>query len=44
LLFVFRAIQGIGFGGEFGGATTWVLESNSHSKWRGTLLRLQMQH
>jgi len=40
LLFVFRAVQGIGFGGEFGGAASWVLESNSHSKWRGTFTSL----
>ena len=36
LLFTFRSIQGIGFGGEYGGAATWVLETNAKSKWRGT--------
>lgn len=35
LLFTFRAIQGLGFGGEFGGAASWVLEVNSKSRWRG---------
>jgi MFS family permease len=34
LLNLFRAIQGIGLGGEFGGATSWVLENVSASKWR----------
>lgn len=36
LLFTFRAIQGVGFGGEYGGAASWVLEVNAKSKWRGT--------
>lgn len=40
LLFTFRAIQGLGFGGEFGGAISWVLEANANSKWRGTLTTL----
>ena len=34
LLFVFRLIQGIGIGGEFGGAATWVTEVAEKSKWR----------
>jgi MFS family permease len=36
LLFIFRAIQGLGFGGEFGGAVTWVIEVNAFSRWRAT--------
>jgi len=42
LLFVFRAIQGIGFGGEYGGAATWVLETNAYSKLRATWTSLTM--
>ena len=42
LLFVFRAIQGIGFGGEYGGAATWVLETNAYSKWRASWTSLTM--
>lgn len=42
LLFVFRAIQGLGFGGEYGGAATWVLETNAYSKWRATWTSLTM--
>ncbi|MDG6996928.1 MAG: MFS transporter [Nitrososphaerota archaeon] len=36
LLFSFRAVQGVGFGGEYGGASSWVLEVNAKSRWRGT--------
>jgi Major Facilitator Superfamily. len=42
LLFIFRAIQGMGFGGEYGGAATWVLEVNAMSKWRATWTSLTM--
>ena len=34
LLNLFRATQGIGLGGEFGGATSWVVEYASKSKHR----------
>ena len=34
ILFVVRIIQGIGIGGEFGGAVSWVAETASKSKWR----------
>lgn len=35
LIIVFRLIFGVGVGGEFGGATSWVVEYASRSKWRG---------
>jgi MFS family permease len=34
LLIVFRLAQGISFGGEFGTASTWVVEQAAHSKYR----------
>ncbi|PLZ02654.1 MFS transporter [Burkholderia sp. WAC0059] len=34
LLIVFRLIQGISFGAEFGTASTWVVEQAAHSKFR----------
>jgi MFS family permease len=34
LLIVFRLIQGISFGAEFGTAATWVVEQAAHSKYR----------
>lgn len=34
LLFVFRFFQGLGIGGEWGGAATWVSEFTSKSKWK----------
>src|ERR1700684_2284877 len=34
LLIVFRLIQGISFGAEFGTASTWVVEQAAHSKYR----------
>jgi MFS family permease len=34
LLIVFRLIQGISFGAEFGTASTWVVEQAAHSKHR----------
>lgn len=34
-LVILRLIQGIGLGGEVGGATGWILEVASKSKWRG---------
>jgi len=34
LLAIFRTLQGIGVGGEYGGAVTWVLEFSSRSKYR----------
>jgi MHS family shikimate/dehydroshikimate transporter-like MFS transporter len=34
LVFVFRLIVGLGIGGEFGGANSWVIEFASNSKWR----------
>lgn len=34
LLIVFRLIQGISFGGEFGTASTWVVEQAARSKYR----------
>ncbi len=34
LIVLFRMIQGLGVGGEFGGATTWVIEHAAKSKWR----------
>jgi MFS family permease len=34
LLIVFRLLQGISFGGEFGTASTWVVEQAAHSKYR----------
>ena len=34
LLVLMRAIQGFGFGGEYGGASSLVAESVAHSKWR----------
>ncbi len=35
LIVLFRIIQGVGFGGEFGGAISWVSEFASRSKHRG---------
>jgi MFS family permease len=35
ILVILRLIQGIGLGGEVGGATGWILEVASKSKWRG---------
>ncbi len=34
LLIVFRLLQGISFGGEFGTASTWVVEQAARSKYR----------
>jgi MFS family permease len=34
LLILFRLIQGISFGAEFGTASTWVVEQAAHSKYR----------
>jgi MFS family permease len=34
LLVIFRLIQGISFGAEFGTAATWVVEQAAHSKYR----------
>jgi MFS family permease len=34
LLIVFRLVQGISFGAEFGTAATWVVEQAAHSKYR----------
>ncbi len=34
LLFIFRLLFGIGIGGEFGGAVSWITESSESSKWR----------
>ena len=34
LLIVFRLMQGISFGAEFGTASTWVVEQAAHSKYR----------
>jgi MFS family permease len=34
LLFVARILQGLGYGGEWGSVTTWVVEHASQSKWR----------
>jgi len=34
LLLAFRAIQGIGLGGEWGGAVSWVAEFVPQSRWR----------
>ena len=34
LLIVFRLMQGISFGGEFGTASTWVVEQAARSKYR----------
>ncbi|MCL4355278.1 MAG: hypothetical protein JRN56_00880 [Nitrososphaerota archaeon] len=34
LLVVFRFFHGFGFGGEWGGASTWITEQASRSKWR----------
>jgi MHS family shikimate/dehydroshikimate transporter-like MFS transporter len=34
LIVLFRLVQGLGVGGEFGGATTWVLEHAAKSKRR----------
>lgn len=35
LIALFRALQGLGFGGEWGGASVWVTEFASKSRWRG---------
>jgi MFS family permease len=35
VLILLRLIQGIGLGGEIGGATGWICEVASKSKWRG---------
>jgi MFS family permease len=37
LIILFRAMFGLGLGGEFGGASTWVVEEGSKSKRRGFL-------
>jgi MFS family permease len=34
LLVVFRFFHGLGFGGEWGGASTWITEQASKSRWR----------
>ena len=34
LVTVFRLLQGVGFGGEWGGSSTWVMEFASKSRWR----------
>lgn len=34
LLFLFRLLFGIGIGGEFGGAVSWISEFSPNSKWR----------
>jgi|OSPMetMinimDraft_2_1075162.scaffolds.fasta_scaffold00273_7 MFS family permease len=34
ILFIARIIQGLGFGGEWGNATTWLIEIARDSKWR----------
>lgn len=34
LLFLFRLLFGIGIGGEFGGAVSWITESASSARWR----------
>ncbi|HKJ97198.1 MAG TPA: MFS transporter, partial [Thermoplasmataceae archaeon] len=34
LLFIFRLLFGIGIGGEFGGAVSWITETSKNSKWR----------
>ncbi len=34
LIVLFRMVQGLGVGGEFGGATTWVIEHAAKSRWR----------
>lgn len=34
MLFAFRLLFGIGIGGEFGGAVSWITETSSSSKWR----------
>ncbi|HEX7387790.1 MAG TPA: MFS transporter [Castellaniella sp.] len=34
LLIIFRLLQGISFGAEFGTASTWVVEQAAHSKFR----------
>jgi MFS family permease len=35
LLILFRIMQGIGIGGDYGGAITWIGEFAHKSKWRG---------
>jgi MFS family permease len=37
LLLTFRVIQGIGLGGEWGGAMTWTRETVGKSRWSGLL-------
>lgn len=34
LLFVFRGLFGLGLGGEFGGAASWLIEASHKSRWR----------
>ncbi|MDV3276864.1 MAG: MFS transporter [Nitrososphaerales archaeon] len=34
LIVIFRFLHGFGFGGEWGGASTWITEQASKSKWR----------
>lgn len=34
LLFVFRGLFGLGLGGEFGGAASWLVEASHKSRWR----------
>lgn len=34
VLFILRIVQGIGIGGEFGGAVSWITEYTSRSRWR----------
>jgi MFS family permease len=37
LLFVFRFLQGIGLGGEYGSVNTWIAEHANKSKFRGLM-------
>lgn len=34
LLFFFRGLFGLGLGGEFGGAASWLVEASQKSRWR----------
>ena len=34
LVIIFRILQGLGLGGEYGGAASWVAEVTARSKWR----------
>ena len=40
LLYVFRLVYGLGLGGEWGGAVSWVAEAAPHSRRRGLLIGL----